>query len=260
MITRMTFGPYEGKYVCMLPCAYVACVNFYTETPRPLIISTLPELKYHTPTEDLAQLGSEVSMLLRCVSGGRGEEGRHAMLTFADTNLVCCIFLQIVANTHKKVAIWKTAGGGKTDFVAMLTALCRADQKASAAACLNTDARDEMYVRGLSTLEAHNWHAFEKRNLEIKLQALLQYEQSESDPVNKYDKMRLVLEPCNAKTRLLLRIAIAETFDEPLRLPLHKVYVEFVVQLVRCVRAYSSNSNTAVCVLTGIVRHMHVPG
>ena len=146
------------------------------------------------------------------------------------------IYAQIDKGTRKKVSVWKTAGGGKTDFLALVTSIARANHKASLAVCLNTDARDEMYDRGLlSTLEANNWHALEKRNLEIKLGALLDYEHSEADPVNKYDKMRLVLEPCNVKSRLLLRAVLEKHFGEPLRVPMHKVFVEFVVQLVRAV-------------------------
>ena len=140
-----------------------------------------------------------------------------------------------MSNTHRKVAIWKTAGGGKTDFVAFLTSKCRDSCKPSLAVCLNTDARDEMYSRGLSTLEANNWHALEKRNLEMKLGAIMKYENAEADAVNKYEKMRLVLEPCNAKTRLLLRLVLEQSYDEPLRLPMHKIFVEYIVQLVRCV-------------------------
>ena len=36
----------------------------------------------------------------------------------------------------------------------------------------------------MSPLEANNWHAFEKRNLEIKLGAVIAYQNAEKDPAN----------------------------------------------------------------------------
>jgi hypothetical protein len=154
---------------------------------------------------------------------------------------------QILAGRFKQVAIWKTAGGGKTDFVVYFMDRCRALKVPCISLVLNVDARDEGRDRGMTTLEANNWHAFEKRNLEMKLGAIINYQNAEKDPTSKYDKMRLVLDPCQAKMRLLLRLVLKDMYMEPLRVPLHKIFSEFVVHLSRCVRDAPVRTRTRQC-------------
>ena len=63
-INRVTVGPHKGLWLCSFPCAHIAYVNHYTELSGGVPedrAATLPTLKFHEPSEELADLAQQVN-------------------------------------------------------------------------------------------------------------------------------------------------------------------------------------------------------